>query len=349
MGEPGPGDDRALWDGWPSAAHASAGGDGAGSGARRHQTVVTVVVGALLLVAGVGIWLAGWSAPAGDALRGAGAEDDTIPTTEGPTWSRVPVGEADVDGLAGQLMHSVIAGGPGLVAVGTGALGPEGVAAVWTSPDGHTWSRVAHDEAVFGGRGRRAMRSVVAGGPGLVAVGEDTGLGAAAVWTSPDGHTWSRVAHDEAVLGRLTGPPGPGAPGAAMSSVTTGGPGLVAVGSDFDEDVTNAAVWTSADGHTWSRVADDDAVFGGPGKPMMASVTAGGPGLVAVGELHAEGAAAVWTSPEGDTWSRVAHDEEVFGGPGGAQMWSVATGGPGLIAVGADSGPEATPTVWIAE
>ena len=36
-----------------------------------------------------------------------------------------------------------------------------------------TWSRVPHDEAVFGGTGDQKMRSVTVGGPGLVAVGED--------------------------------------------------------------------------------------------------------------------------------------------------------------------------------
>ena len=33
------------------------------------------------------------------------------------------------------------------------------------------WSRVPHDEKVFGGEGSQTMASVTAGGPGLVAVG----------------------------------------------------------------------------------------------------------------------------------------------------------------------------------
>ena len=55
-----------------------------------------------------------------------------------------------------------------------------------------TWSRVPHDEAVFGGEGAQ-MRSVIAGGPGLVAIGVDESGGDqdGAVWTSPDGTTWS--------------------------------------------------------------------------------------------------------------------------------------------------------------
>jgi len=43
---------------------------------------------------------------------------------------------------------------------------------------------VPHDEAVFGGAGDQWMRSVVMGGPGLVAVGFDSSGGDwdAAVW-----------------------------------------------------------------------------------------------------------------------------------------------------------------------
>jgi hypothetical protein len=228
----------------------------------------------------------------------------------------------------------VIVGGPGLVAVGRdgsqvdgeGEVEAEGSAAVWTSGDGFTWSRVAHDEAVFGGPGEQQMFSVTVGGPGLVAVGFDAPFemsqGNAAVWTSPDGLTWSRVAHDEALFG--------GESRQRMLSVTGGGAGLVAVGSDghghldeanrIDELAADAAVWTSVDGLTWSRVAHDEAVFGGPGEQRMDGVTVGGPGLVAVGSAtHLRPSddnvpadergfeiyeAAVWTSPDGLTWSR---------------------------------------------
>jgi hypothetical protein len=238
---------------------------------------------------------------------------------DGVTWSRVPHDEAVFDGAG---MSSVTAGGPGLVAVGFDSmdfLGEEHVIAVaWNSPDGITWSRVPHNEAVFD---RAEMSSVTAGGPGLVAVGasypHDDPI-AAVVWTSADGVTWSRVPHNEAVFDRAT-----------MSSVTAGGPGLVAVGgeSHSHDDPSAAVVWTSADGVTWSRVAHDEAVFG---RATMSSVTAEGPGLVAVGRSD-EGEHAVWTSPDGITWSRVAHDEAVFDRGG---MHSVTAGDSGLVAVG---------------
>jgi len=189
------------------------------------------------------------------------------------------------------------------------------------------WSRVAHDDAVFGGDDRaigwasftgQQMVSVTVGGPGLVAVGSDK-LDAA-VWTSVDGITWTRVPHDDAVFG-----------GATMGSVTVGGPGLVAVGPGQVESGGDAAVWTSVDGFTWTRVPHDDAVFG---EARMNSVTAGGPGLVAVGTGNGE-EAAVWVSVDGLAWARVPHDETVFGGA--TTMVSVTVGGPGLVAVGWDS------------
>ena len=56
-------------------------------------------------------------------------------------------------------------------------------AVVWTSVDGLSWSRVPHDEAIFGGADFYRMNSVIAGGPGLVAVGraEDFGGGDALI------------------------------------------------------------------------------------------------------------------------------------------------------------------------
>ena len=239
---------------------------------------------------------------------------DDRPGCEIPSgWSQV----CDAASFDPGVMYAVTTGGPGLVAVGANHLdyytrqevsdlfsyGDEvragtADAVVWTSPDGFTWSRVPHDEAVFGGPGEQRMVSVTAGGPGLVAVGgvweklDGTyEMSDAAVWTSPDGLEWSRVPHDEAVFARSGGL---GDKNEQMVSVVTGGPGLVAVGFDSVGDCGwNAAVWTSPDGLTWSRVPDDRGCAG-PYDRML-SVTVGPSGLVAVGEEHSPGEnAAVW-------------------------------------------------------
>ena len=294
-----------------------------------------------------------------------GAVDGELLATERPSgWLQV----CDAASFDGAQMYAVVAAGPGLVAVG-GADECESCepapqiadAVVWTSPNGLSWSRVPHDESVFGGDGIQRMVSVTVGPQGLVAVGSDDPAGVeqgdAAVWTSVDGLTWSRVPHDEEVFG------GPGEQ--RMVSVTVGPQGLVAVGSDEPAGVEqgDAAVWTSVDGLTWSRVPHDAAVFGGVDRQRMLGVTAGGPGLVAVGsdgpvgyeltwtreegfDVEMATDAAVWTSVDGRTWSRVPHDEEVFGG-GHHQMDGVTAGGPGLVAVGRDgSVPEGMAAVW---
>ena len=206
---------------------------------------------------------------------------------DGITWSRAPHDDAVFGGDGWQEVRSVTSGGPGLVAIGSSFSAVGVAAAVWTSTDGITWSRVPHNEAVLGGDGQPGMSSVTAGGPGLVAVGFDDAGGDmdAAVWTSPDGITWSRVIPDEVVFG--------GVGRQEMWSVTLGEPGLVAVGFDDGGGDTDAAVWTSPDGITWSRVPHDEAVLGGVDGQFMTGVTAGGPGVVAVGFAESL-SAAVW-------------------------------------------------------
>ena len=209
---------------------------------------------------------------------------------------------------------------------------------------GYQWSRVP-DESGAIANGDTWIRSVVAGGPGFVAVGSDNDW--AAVWTSPDGVAWSRVPHDDAIFnsGRI-------------SSVVVGGPGLVAVGY-FDEQPDlpvgvggggDAAVWTSPDGVAWSRVSQDEAVFGGPGHQWMSGVTIGGPGLVAVGWDESNGAA-VWTSADGIVWSRVPPSDLLSSRlrDSGDSMTAVTAGGPGLVAVGSNNVGDyhaSIPAVW---
>ena len=278
----------------------------------------------------------------------------TVPQL-GLTWSRVTHDPAVFgDSSYSQGMKGVVAGGPGLVAVGSdessGDYGyPDRDAAVWTSVDGLTWTRVPHDEAVFGGscpqnsygtNCSQGMYAVVAGGPGLVAVGyesSDVGMEEnAAVWTSVDGLTWRRVPHDEAVFG--------GSDAQWVSGVAAAGPGVVAVG--YDASDRGAAVWTSTDGLAWTQVPYDESVFG---SLQLGAVAAAGPGLVAVGSDSSGGDpdAAVITSVDGLTWNRVPHDESIFGGPGWQEMYGVAATGLGVVAVGHDrSGDDWDAVAW---
>jgi hypothetical protein len=290
-------------------------------------------------------------APGGPGLVAVGAEfsgDDfdaaVWASPDGITWSRVPHDEAVFGGPDYQEMWSVVAAGPGLIAVGLDGSGGDWDAAVWASPDGTTWSRVTGNEAAFGGAGRQGMEGVVVGGPGLVAFGFDSSDSDydAAVWTSPDGLVWARVPDP---AGLFSGPDDQEARGLAA-----GGPGLVMVGVDYAQDDGYMAVWTSPDGTTWSQVPFDPAIFGGPDAQLANAVAAVEGGLVAVGTDYqsGEGDAAVWVSPDGVTWLRVAHDEAVFGGAGDQAMVSVALLGTVLVAAGHDSvGEDRDAAVWL--
>ncbi len=234
-------------------------------------------------------------------------------STDGRTWIR---NISDLDGS----MHGVTAGGPGFVAVGRSGT----AAAVWGSLDGLRWTRASHDAEIFGDDNSGdpaafSMGAVTAFGDRLVAVG---GFGSgllgpieAAVWTSSDGRSWSRVTPDSATFG-----------GAVMSDIAVAGPGLVAVGFDG----VNSEAWTTADGLSWARVPHSLA-FGGT---RMQAVAAGSSGIVAVGSDARGGVAAVWTSSDGTSWTRVLPEGAPFAG----LMCDVVATDDGFYAVGGEIG-----------
>lgn len=231
-------------------------------------------------------------------------------------------------------MNAVVAGGPGLVAVGRDR--GLGSAAVWVSEDGRDWERVEHDEAVFDDDGPQVMVDASVAEEGVVAVGDDRGTdGNGAVWRSEDGRNWERL-DDEEEFG------GPGAQ--FVTSVTPGGPGLVAVGHDFG--ASSPAVWVSEDGRSWDRTVQQATDIVGPAGGLMNAVTDTHAGLVAVGQDS--GVAAVWVSEDAELWHRLGNEEEVFDGDGEQRMAGVTTFGEALIAVGADEAAGQA-AVWRAE
>jgi hypothetical protein len=173
-------------------------------------------------------------------------------------------------------MWSVTMLGRTLVAVGSDCSGGVGLdcsggdldAAVWTSTDGLRWNRESQDS--LGGSGDQQMTTVIPGGPGLVAVGYDThGRDrGAAVWTSKDGTQWSLVPDTTGSLG------GPG--DQEMKGIDTIDGTLVAGGSDGSD----AAVWTSIGGITWTKL---DLPSPGGSSQQIKSLVAVGQTVIAVG------------------------------------------------------------------
>jgi hypothetical protein len=241
-------------------------------------------------------------------------------------------------------------------------------AAVWRSSDGVSWSRVhAEDEAFGGDTIRQSMIAVTAGGPGFVAVGQEgfnilgydewtptsgnntdgrdhVADNVAAVWTSPDGEAWTRVASEPSMAhsgGEVTG-------WATMFDIAPYAQGLVAVGRDVWVTGNSrasvrvhqgAAVWLSADGLSWRRAVDVDTFAW----PDMHAVTVVGDGmLVAGGGSGAYESAGTWTSQDrGDTWVGHPNEDRLFSV---GTIQGLAVFGDNVLAVGSVGGDAA---VWV--
>lgn len=246
----------------------------------------------------------------------AQAGEAILASTDGVAWS-----PADTpDARHGLWLHGVIRGGPGLIAYGADGYG----SVVWTSPDGLTWT--AADPIAPSG----FIRTIEVGGPGFLALGDVDEAGPAGLWTSVDGLTWQSVTPEP-----FGGPDEP-----FVADIIDTGSGLVAVGSVNHEQVgERAAVWTSVDGVSWSRVPEDPAVFGADPGIGMDHVVAGGPGLVAVGSHWPDGSV-VWTSVDGQTWTRVPEQQH------GLDGWVYRLFGMGgeLVAVGGR--PDGPAAIW---
>jgi hypothetical protein len=129
--------------------------------------------------------------------------------------------------------------------------------------------------------------AVISTGPGFVAVGENVDQTAAAAWTSTDGSGWLSVSAQPALDN--------GGLQMVMTAVSasTGG-GIVAAGWRTDAGNGSAVVWRSADGTSWTRLAQDNT-FSGAGL----SCVIGTPRLMVGGTMgwpdtHA---AEVWLPP----------------------------------------------------
>ena len=284
-------------------------------------------------------------------IRGAGASPIRAAawtSADGLTWLAVPDGPAfaNADGSGNAEMNVVVRTPSRFVAVGGeygGASRQHGAA--WTSTDGISWRRATLTDP------GDWMRDVVVGGPGLVAVGTGVGVGElprAAIWTSPDGTLWTRV------------PDGPLFENAMASAVVTGPGGLIAVGSVIDptSGALRPTVWTSRDGLAWraAQVSGDPLPSGPPQAfegSLMTDVIRLAGGWLAVGsslDIRTDGAlinAAMWTSRDGATWTRLP-DEPVFQGGISSSFGfgaGIVTQKDGEVVVfGRTDGP--TPTLW---
>lgn len=305
------------------------------------------------------------------------AVGNTVLTSEdGITWQGL-LDEGPFDDAG--LLSDVGAGGPGFVALGTAYQDDSDVPAVWTSSDGTSWERVPHRDAVFGGSERLFLRTLGRVGSSFVAFGVEgdvaSGDFGVASWFSPDGVSWSRVALDadffgqDVVLSVVPGGPGVVAFGTALwtssdgrswdrfeygevlggleshlNDVVATDSGLVAVGADGSGGDRDAAIWTSFDGRTWTRVTHDETMFGGAGDQLASHVVAGDFGLLAIGRTDSPSRPVFWTSEDGSSWAAIE-------GPamGPDESWGVreAVVGPTGVLVVATNATEFTNAMWL--
>jgi hypothetical protein len=167
------------------------------------------------------------------------------------------------------------------------------------------------------------IAAIVAGGDGLIAISFDGGFGSL-VWTSVDGRTWTDITPD-------------GFESIGISGVVEFDGMLVAVGrgNTIDIESEEAAVYLSRDGTEWRKVETAEPMVG-----QLIDLVATDDGLYAVGGVPGADSAGIWHSADGESWERIGPDIEH------AFLWSIAEGGPGLVAVGWRRDPDPSTAVW---
>ena len=280
-------------------------------------------------------------------------------------------------GFGPQTYVTDLAGGPdGFVAVGA----DRDALAIWTSPDGRTWSTVNSTEAGFE---RGLFTTVIRDDRGWLAVGQFNGRPThdGAVWRSADGVAWQRmadaaplsgpdevelwdvIAHDGGYL--LVGNLGSHEERVACDKLLAGGARLAAAGTD----VALSCGW-GVRTHWWSPNAEDwqllPPVAEAPGEPPLpvvrpdgrgvsdfGPIRAGGPGLVTLayeiaGRDAPNDVRAIWTTADARTWSPLGAAPQL---PPGASVSDMVVVGRRIAAVGtwwAENAPNAEDgRVWI--
>lgn len=247
----------------------------------------------------------------------------------GEEWTAVPLGDE-----GGGRLLAAAAAGETVVVAGQRGVDLEGPAAVYVAAPGGDFTSV--DDEVFAQPGLSI--DVLAGGDGgFVGAGDRRDPSAEiAVVGSDDGRTWEVLADAERLVNEATAP--------GVSGAATGAGGSLLVGSSGGASGRTGAVWHSADGVTWSRVA----TFLGTGDVGVNAVAVDGTGFVAVGHEEVAGLREprVWRSADGSEWQPSPSDFEIRDrgtDNEGVTVRSVARGGGDWIAVGGGAAGE---RVW---
>jgi hypothetical protein len=239
------------------------------------------------------------------AIAWSGTVPESSAATPPATWVRsTALADAAVIDAAAWSAH-------GVVAVGDGA---------WFSPDGASWRRVLDPDELGGRLGGQEgqLDAVTPFGRGFVAAGQAvdpaSNQAVAAVWTSPDGTSWTRTHDPDLEPATPAIPEGDTTPvRGSIHSIAHGATGLVAVGGVFAGTFVNGtlvgppsepAVWTSPDGKSWSR-ADVRASFGSGAVALTLNSVVAYRGSVVVAAQDG-GVTRFYSSRDGHRWRTVS-------------------------------------------
>ncbi|KAA9147889.1 hypothetical protein FPZ12_045180 [Amycolatopsis acidicola] len=213
--------------------------------------------------------------------------------------------------------------------------GPEGRApAAWMTADGRGWRPVAlapHSAYAF----QAELASAGAANGQVTVLGQAFG----GAHGNPRMTVWSGSTES------LTEYPQPfelfGGPHAI--AVNAAAAGLLVGQWDEVSGRYGAAVWTTADGRTWRRQADDPALASAPGEQTSAvGVTSGPSGFLVAGgnQRGADLLPLAWVSPDGQTWRRLSV-------PGtGSTAQRAACDANGCVLFGASAGARPQALCW---
>jgi hypothetical protein len=324
-----------------------------GDRSRGRRTAVITALAALLVVAGVTA-VAVFARPE-PPPQGAGTPTPTPSETAPPiaVAGTAVLTEQAVPGEPDERMNGLVpVGTGGTDAVAVGAAGADDSPRAWRL-EGGRWTPAEVAESPLVGAmnavarlpGRRGLLVAVGWVAPRPAAGAPTPTGRdrqPAVWTSPDGASWTMAGAGD--LGT-----GIGMLGELYAVGVDSGGELVATGVDWTKDPRSGdgALLRSGDGKAWQAVPVTG--LDGLGPTALRGLLVEPSGLVAVGSrLGADSTeAVVWTSPDGAAWTETAVLEHA--GPGAAEAAGVVRSPDGqLLVAGTSTEIDGTPVpaVW---
>jgi hypothetical protein len=280
-----------------------------GSISTPHPDDSKLTVGAAFLAYGPGGFLI-----ARDAKKKGGTPYAVLMSSaDGRQWA--PAGEIHVPGYT--RLQQLIGSDQAWAAVATTG----STMTITRSADGRSWANAGtvplpHDRTVTG-VAATAAATLVTGRDGT-----DSGNDAVLAARAPNGQ---EIPVD---LARV---PGAVQADQAVSTVASAGGRVVAVGSTNGD----AAVWSSADGRSWTRAQAEGSAFGGANAQRLVGLAGGRSGWVAVGFSGAAPRhALVLTSGDGTRWS--AANDKVFTSANQVDTTAATSGPAGYVVVGDD-------------